>query len=130
MVKVRYEAGRFIFYCTLCGHRISWFDDSTRITRLLECAYDGTSCAERCEHCGRLLVEPPSDSSHAPYAIHENSDGTFDVYDKKLHVTINRQLPTRLAATICAERLAASKRRDLPYWLYMDRKRRGDLLGC
>lgn len=128
MIKVRYERGVYSFYCVFCGHRISWTDDNTRLVHLVSDAQQGASSAERCESCGCLLLEPPSNRVK-PYTIHENSDGTFDVYDAKSLVSFIRHLPTRLAATICAERLAARNRRGMLYWLYMDRKRRGDMLG-
>lgn len=132
MIRVRYEAGRYIFQCVLCGHRISWVDDTTRLVRLLSAASEGTSSAERCEHCGRLLAEPPINRYHFPYVVHENDNGTFDVYGTRIpgrDESVLRMLPTRLDATIRAERLAMRLRPEVLGYLYMERKRRGDLLG-
>lgn len=132
MIRVRYEAGRYIFQCALCGHRISWVDDTTRLARLLCASSEGTSSAERCEHCGRLLAEPPYSRYALPYKVHENDNGTFDVYDMsdaRREESMVRMLPTRLEATIWAEMLAIRHSPDVLYRLYNYRKRRGDLLG-
>lgn len=85
--------------------------------------------AERCEHCGRLLAEPPYPISDVPYVIHENDNRTFDVYEARSKKSMVRMLPTRLEATIRAERLAMLLRPDVLHSLYEYRKRGGNVLG-
>lgn len=77
-------------------------------------------------------MEPPPARHRFPYVVHENDNGTFDVYDTRIpgrDESVLRMLPTRLDATIRAERLAMRLRPGVLVALYMDRKRRGDLLG-